>query len=82
MITLHYYTSSSTVKPEAIDDTSSAYTTYLRKNIKQDGGMYIYDEACPTKEEYAEYIRQQEEVDIWEYVLNNDFRISCLELGL
>lgn len=59
--------SSATVRPEAIDTTSSKYYVYERKNIRQEtrqedtmGGNepveiteWVYDERQYTKDEYA-----------------------------
>lgn len=52
-------------RPKEIDTTSSEKVVYLRKNITQevktqeDGSeitMWLYDEACLTPKEYAEYL--------------------------
>lgn len=71
---LKYVKSQSSVKPELIDTTSSKTTVYLRqnivKNIKidemsgEETVFYEYDEAKLTKEEYQEYLKELEIIDI------------------
>ena len=71
---LNYAKSESTIKPELIDTTSSKTTVYLRKNIiekeridKETGDSttyYEYDESKLTKEEYQEYLKELEIIDI------------------
>ena len=71
---MNYAKSKSTIKPELIDTTSSKTTAYLRKNIiekermdKETGDYttyYEYDEAKLTKEEYQEYLKELEIIDI------------------
>ena len=71
---LNYVKSSSSVKPDLIDTTSSKTTVYIRKNIiekermdKETGDYttyYEYDEAKLTKEEYQEYLKELEIIDI------------------
>ena len=71
---MNYAKSESTIKPELIDTTSSKTTVYLRKNIiekermdKETGDFttcYEYDEAKLTKEEYQEYLKELEIIDI------------------
>ena len=71
---MNYVKSESTIKPELIDTTSSKTTVYIRKNIiekermdKETGDSttyYEYDEAKPTKEEYQEYLKELEIIDI------------------
>ena len=71
---LNYVKSQSSVKPELIDTTSSKSTVYLRKNIveveRNDMNddilttFYEYDEAKLTKEEYQEYLKELEIMDI------------------
>ena len=57
---LEFYKSSSSVKPELIDTTSSKKVVYIRQNIieKQmdDTTFYEYDETKITKDEYKEYL--------------------------
>ena len=70
----NYTKSESTIKPELVDTTSSKTTVYLRKNIIEKERMneetgestpyYEYDEAKLTKEEYQEYLKELEIVDI------------------
>ena len=71
---LNYNKSHSTVKPELVDTTSSKTTVYLRKNIIEKERMdketgvsttyYEYEEAKLTKEEYQEYLKELEIIDI------------------
>ena len=68
---LNYTKSQSSIKPELIDTTSSKTTVYLRKNIieinKDDDTsttFYEYEEAKLTKEEYQEYLKELEIIDI------------------
>ena len=71
---MNYVKSESTIKPELIDTTSSNTTVYIRKNIiekeridKETGDYttyYEYDEAKLTKEEYQEYLKELEIIDI------------------
>ena len=71
---LEYYKSQSTEKPDLIDDYSSKYVTYLRKNIvekqvydemtEDTHTVYEYDEAKLTKEEYKQYLTQTSVMDI------------------
>ena len=71
---LNYVKSSSSVKPDLIDTTSSKSTVYLRKNIVEniktdamsgeETVFYEYDEAKLTKAEYQEYLKQLEIIDI------------------
>lgn len=71
---LEYCKSQSTEKPDLIDDYSSKYVTYLRKNIvekqvydemtEDTHTVYEYDEAKLTKEEYKQYLAQTSVMDI------------------
>ena len=71
---MNYVKSESTIKPELIDTTCSKTTVYIRKNIiekermdKETGDSttyYEYDEAKLTKEEYQEYLKELEIIDI------------------
>ena len=71
---LNYVKSSSSVKPDLIDTTSSKTTVYVRQNIVENqrtdemsgktSTFYEYDEAKLTKEEYQEYLKELEIIDI------------------
>ena len=71
---LNYIKSSSSVKPDLIDTTSSKTTVYIRKNIIEKERIdnetgdsttyYEYDEAKLTKEEYQEYLKELGIIDI------------------
>ena len=70
----NYAKSKSTIKPELIDTTSSKTTVYIRQNIVENiktdemtgekTVFYEYDEAKLTKEEYQEYMKELEIIDI------------------
>ena len=71
---LNYIKSQSSVKPDLIDTTSSKVVVYLRQNIVEniktdemsgeETVFYEYDEAKLTKEEYQEYLKELEIIDI------------------
>ena len=71
---LKYVKSSSSVKPDLIDTTSSKVVVYLRQNIVENQRtdemsgektvFYEYEEAKLTKEEYREYLKELESIDI------------------
>ena len=71
---LNYVKSSSSVKPDLVDTTSSKVVVYLRQNIienKKTDEMsgeetifYEYEEAKLTKQEYQEYLKELEIIDI------------------
>ena len=71
---LNYVKSQSSVKPDLIDTTSSKVVVYLRQNIVEniktdemsgeETVFYEYEEAKLTKQEYQEYLKELEIVDI------------------
>lgn len=71
---LNYVKSQSSVKPDLIDTTSSKVVVYLRQNIienikidemsGEEAVFYEYEEAKLTKEEYQEYLKELEIIDI------------------
>ena len=71
---LNYIKSSSSVKPDLVDTTSSKVVLYLRQNIVENiktdemSGeqtvFYEYEEAKLTKAEYKEYLKELEIIDI------------------
>lgn len=71
---LEFYKSSSSVKPELIDTTSSKKVVYIRQNIvevqKDDTVFYEYDEAKLTKAKYADYLKELEATDVSETIEN------------
>ena len=71
---LEFYKSSSYVKPELIDTTSSTKVVYIRQNIieiqKDDTTFYDYEEAKLTKDEYKEYLVELEAQDMLETIEN------------
>lgn len=71
---LEFYKSSSSVKPELIDTTSSKKVIYIRQNIieKQmdDTTFYEYDETKITKDEYKEYLDEMKAQDTLNVIEN------------
>ena len=71
---LEFYKSSSSVKPELIDTTSSKKVVYIRQNIvevqKDDTLFYEYDEAKITKDEYKEYLDEIKAQDTLKVIEN------------
>ena len=71
---INYVKSQSSVKPDLVDTTSSKVVVYLRQNtvenLKTDemSGketvFYEYEEAKLTKQEYQEYLKELEIIDI------------------
>ena len=71
---LNYIKSQSSVKPDLVDTTSSKTTVYIRQNIVEniktdempgeETVFYEYEEAKLTKEEYKEYLKELEIIDI------------------
>ena len=80
---LNYVKSSSSVKPDLIDTTSSKTTVYVRQNIVEnrrtddmsgkENVFYEYDEAKLTKEEYREYLKELEIIDIQQQRADIDY---------
>ena len=74
---LEFYKSSSSVKPEMIDTTSSKKVVYIRQNIieaqKDDAVFYDYEEAKLTKAEYQEYLKELEIIDIQQQRADIDY---------
>ena len=80
---LNFIKSQSSVKPELIDTTSSKVVVYLRQNIVENiktdemsGGetvFYEYEEAKLTKEEYQEYLKELEIIDIQQQRADIDY---------
>ena len=71
---LNYIKSQSSVKPDLVDTTSSKVVVYLRQNIVEniktdemsgeETVFYEYKEAKLTKQEYQEYLKELEIIDI------------------
>ena len=71
---LNYIKSQSSVKPDLIDTTSSKAVVYLRQNIVEkiktsemsgeETVFYEYEEVKLTKQEYQEYLKELEIIDI------------------
>ena len=80
---LNYIKSQSSVKPDLIDTTSSKVVVYLRQNIvgnikidEMSGEeiiFYEYEEAKLTKQEYQEYLKELEIIDIQQQRADIDY---------
>ena len=80
---LNYIKSQSSVKPDLVDTTSSKAVVYLRQNIVENiktdemSGeqtvFYEYEEAKLTKEEYREYLKELEIIDIQQQRADIDY---------
>ena len=80
---LNYIKSQSSVKPDLVDTTSSKVVVYLRQNIVENqmtdemSGektvFYEYEEAKLTKEEYQEYLKELEIIDIQQQRADIDY---------
>ena len=80
---LNYIKSQSSVKPDLVDTTSSKVVVYLRQNIVENKKtdemsgeetvFYEYEEAKLTKEEYQEYLKELEIIDIQQQRADIDY---------
>ena len=80
---LNYIKSQSSVKPDLVDTTSSKAVVYLRQNIVENiktdeiSGektvFYEYEEAKLTKQEYQEYLKELEIIDIQQQRADIDY---------
>ena len=80
---LNYIKSQSSVKPDLVDTTSSKVVVYLRQNIVENiktnemSGeqtvFYEYEEAKLTKQEYQEYLKELEIIDIQQQRADIDY---------
>lgn len=80
---LNYVKSQSSVKPDLVDATSSKVVVYLRQNIVEniktdemsgeETVFYEYDEAKLTKQEYQEYLKELEIIDIQQQRADIDY---------
>ena len=80
---LNYVKSQSSVKPDLVDTTSSKVVVYLRQNIVENKKtdemsgeetvFYDYEEAKLTKEEYQEYLKELEIIDIQQQRADIDY---------
>ena len=78
---LEYIKSSSTVKPEEVDDTSSEFVTYLHRNVEEktdenNNIFYEYDECKLTKQEYQKYLIEKQRSDIDYIALMSDIDLE------
>ena len=86
-MTLNYIKSSSTVKPESLDATSSPNVVYVRKNIvertEDDTTYYDYDEVKIDKTDWkylANIIEMQNNQEVQDnLLLDIDYRLMMLE---
>ena len=80
---LNYIKSQSSVKPDLVDTTSSKVVVYLRQNIieniktdemsGEESVFYEYEEAKLTKQEYQEYLKELEIIDIQQQRADIDY---------
>ena len=80
---LNYIKSQSSVKPDLVDTTSSKTTVYIRQNIVEniktdeisgeETVFYDYEEAKLTKQEYQEYLKELEIIDIQQQRADSDY---------
>lgn len=80
---LNYLKSQSSVKPDLVDTTSSKVVVYLRQNIVEniktdemsgkESVFYEYEEAKLTKQEYQEYLKELEIIDIQQQRADIDY---------
>ena len=80
---LNYVKSQSSVTPDLVDTTSSKVVVYLRQNIVENiktdemsgetSTFYEYQEAKLTKEEYREYLKELEIIDIQQQRADIDY---------
>ena len=80
---LNFIKSQSSVKPDLIDTTSSKVVVYLRQNIveniktdemsREESVFYEYEEAKLTKQEYQEYLKELEIIDIQQQRADIDY---------
>ena len=80
---LNFIKSQSSVKPDLIDTTSSKVVVYLRQNIVEniktdemsgeETVFYEYEEAKLTKQEYQEYLKELEIIDIQQQRADIDY---------
>ena len=80
---LNFVKSQSSVKPDLVDTTSSKVVVYLRQNIVEniktdemsgeETVFYEYEEAKLTKEEYQEYLKELEIIDIQQQRADIDY---------
>ena len=84
---LNYIKSQSSVKPDLVDTTSSKAVVYLRQNIVEniktdemsgeETVFYEYEEAKLTKQEYQEYLKELEIIDIQQQRADIDYIVSA-----
>ena len=80
---LNYIKSQSSVKPDLVDTTSSKAVVYIRQNIVEniktdemsgeETVFYEYEEAKLTKQEYQEYLKELDIIDIQQQRADIDY---------
>lgn len=80
---LNFIKSQSSVKPDLVDTTSSKVVVYLRQNIVENQRIdemsgetttfYEYEEVKLTKEEYQQYLKELEIIDIQQQRADIDY---------
>ena len=80
---LNFIKSQSSVKPDLVDTTSSKVVVYIRQNIVEniktdemsgeETVFYEYEEAKLTKQEYQEYLKELEIIDIQQQRADIDY---------
>ena len=80
---MNFIKSQSSVKPDLVDTTSSKVVVYLRQNIVEniktdemsgeETVFYEYEEAKLTKQEYQEYLKELEIIDIQQQRADIDY---------
>ena len=89
---LNYIKSQSSVKPDLVDTTSSKVVVYLRQNIieniktneisGEETIFYEYEEAKLTKQEYQEYLKELEIIDIQKQRADIDYIAIMSDIDL
>ena len=89
---LNYIKAQSTIKPDIIDTTSSKKYVYIRKNIletqktyeniNENVKFYEYDEAKLTKDEYLDYLKELEIIDIQQQRADIDYIALMIGIDL
>lgn len=80
---MNFIKSQSSVKPDLVDTTSSKVVVYLRQNVieniktdemsGEETVFYEYEEAKLTKQEYQEYLKELEIIDIQQQRADIDY---------
>lgn len=87
---MKWYKSESTIRPDAVDTTSSKTSVFLRRNIKEvtrteeegETTVFEYEETKPTKEEYEKYLQVAEAVNMRQIRADVDYLAIMLDVEL